>query len=116
MPNDSQNNADGTVETGVAKLPAPTRAPEGGLAQAEGMQPPALSDEDLKKRQEALGIRRKPAGPPLTEGPGGGAANALDGGAGVPETDVSQAATFDPDSPSVGQTSDDTKEPLESSE
>lgn len=116
MPNDSHTNADGTVETGVAKLPAPTRAPEGSLAQADALQPPALSDEDLKKRQDALGTRRKPAGPTLTEGPGGGAANALDAGAGVPETGVSQAAAFDPDNPSVGQTSDDTNEPLESSE
>ena len=118
MPNQPQNNNEGTVETGVATLPAATRAPENVLAEAEAMQQPALSDEDLRKRQEALGTRRKPAGPLLEDGPGGAvvAAAALDQGAGVPETDVSETPEYDPENPTGGGAVAGANEPLESSE
>jgi hypothetical protein len=120
MPNDSQDE-----ETGVARLPAPTRAPEDNLAQAEFDQPPALSDEDLKARQDAMGTRRKPAGPRLGEGPATGA-QPLEQVEDVPETEVTEAAEFDPDNPDRGVADDGDggddggddggREPLESSE
>lgn len=91
MPNDPQENAEGTIETTVGSLPAPTRAPENARAAADALQQPALSEEDLRKRQEALGTRRKPAGPPLdADGRRSAGADALDQPADVPETDVTE--------------------------
>lgn len=69
MPNVPQDNADGAIETEVAKLPEPRRAPPEGLGLAEDIQQPALSEEELRERQDAMGTRRKPAGPPLEGGP-----------------------------------------------
>jgi hypothetical protein len=57
-------STDGTIETQVGSLPAATRAPELGRAHAKANQKPALSDEELRKRQATIGTRRKPDGPP----------------------------------------------------
>ena len=69
MPNVPKDNADCAIEAGVARLPEPRRAPPEGLALAEAVQQPALSEEELRERQDAMGKRRKPAGPPLEGGP-----------------------------------------------
>lgn len=63
MPTATQVSADGTIETEVGSLPAATRAPELGRSHAKAMQQPALSDEELRQRQAAIGIRRRPDGP-----------------------------------------------------
>jgi hypothetical protein len=88
VPNVPQDNADGAIEAKVAKLPEPRRAPPEGLAIAEAVQQPALSEEELRERQDAMGTRRKPAGPPLEGGP----LSAIDEHpSDVPETDVAPA-------------------------
>lgn len=110
MPNDQHDDAPGT-ETGTGRLPEPTRASE---RTAERLQQPALSDEDIERRQNALGTHRKPAGPPLGEGIGGGAA-AREQVEDVPETDVVPAREYDPEKPP--EPDDENRlEPLESSE
>jgi hypothetical protein len=63
MPTATQVKTDGTIETEVGSLPEATRAPELGLAHAKAIQQPALSDEELRQRQAAIGTRRKPDGP-----------------------------------------------------
>lgn len=89
MPNVPQDNANGAIEAEVAKLPEPRRAPPEGLALAEDVQQPALSEEELRERQAAMGTHRRPAGPPLE---GGALANAIDEHpSDVPETDVTPA-------------------------
>jgi hypothetical protein len=94
MPNDPQD--EGIIETSQGELPEPTRPPEGPVALDDAPQTPALSDEELRERQEAMGTRRKPAGPPLGPGPAGDL-EALDQGADVPETDVIDAQVIDTD-------------------
>lgn len=91
MPNVPQDNADGAIEAGVARLPEPQRAPPEGLAQAEALQQPALSEEELRERQEAMGMRRRPAGPPLEGGPLSALSAIEEHPSDVPETDVTPA-------------------------
>ena len=89
MSNVPQDNADGVIEADVARLPEPQSAPPEGLASAEALQQPALSEDELRERQDAIGTRRRPAGPPLE---GGALANAIDEHpSDVPETDVTPA-------------------------
>lgn len=114
MPNDEQDNDGGNVESGVARLPQPTRAPD-DLSRAVEIQPPALSDEALKARQDALGTRRKPAGPPLGEGPAADS-NARALIEDVPETEVTAAREYDPENPNDDGGTDGSNDPLESSE
>lgn len=85
MPNVPQDNADGVIEAEVARLPEPRRAPPEGLAIAEDVQQPALSEEELRERQDAMGRRRRPAGPPLEGGP---LSITEEQPSDVPETDV----------------------------
>jgi hypothetical protein len=83
-----EDNADGVIETEVARLPEPQCAPPEARAAAEADQQPALSEEELRERQIAMGTRRKPAGPPL----GGGSRSATDERpSDAPETDVTSA-------------------------
>ncbi len=91
MPNVPQDDADGVIEAGVATLPEPQRAPPEGLAQAEALQQPALSEEELRKRQEALSTRRRPAGPSLEGGPLSALSAIEEHPSDVPETDVTPA-------------------------
>lgn len=88
MPNVPQDNADGAIEAEVARLPEPQGAPPEGLATAEAVQQPALSDEELQQRQDAMGTRRRPAGPPLEGGP---LSETAEQPSDVPETDVTPA-------------------------
>jgi len=88
VPNVPQDNADGVIEAEVAKLPEPRRAPPEGLAPAEAVQQPALSEEELRERQDAMGTRRRPAGPPLEGGP---LSETEQQPSDVPETDVTPA-------------------------
>ena len=88
MPDVPQDDADGKIETEVARLPEPQRAPARRGVQADALDDePALSEEELRERQAALGVRRKPAGPPrrapLTA--------ADDQPSDVPETEVTPA-------------------------
>ena len=71
MPNAPQNDAGGTIETEEGTLPEATRAPEPahGLILAEVIHEPALSEEELQARQAAIGVRRKPDGPPREDAP-----------------------------------------------
>ena len=88
MPNVLEDNADGVIEAEVASLPEPQCAPPEALAQAETVQQPALSEEELRERQDAMGTRRRPAGPPLEGGP----LSAIEEHpSDVPETDVTPA-------------------------
>ena len=68
MSNVLEDNADGVIETKVARLPEPQCAPPEARAAAEADQQPALSEEELRERQIAMGTRRRPAGPPLEGG------------------------------------------------
>lgn len=88
MPNVPQDNADGAIEAEVARLPEPQCAPPEDLALAEAVQQPALSEEELRERQVAMGTRRKPAGPPLEGGP---LSASEEHPSDVPETDVTPA-------------------------
>lgn len=85
MPNVLQDNADGVIEAEVASLPEPQCAPPEGLAAAEEVQQPTLSEEELRERQDAMGTRRRPAGPPLEGGP---LSEAPENPSDAPETDV----------------------------
>lgn len=88
MANVPQDNADGVIEAGVARLPEPQCAQPEGLAALEANQQPALSEEELRERQDAMSTRRKPAGPHLEGGP----LSAIEEHpSDVPETDVTQA-------------------------
>ena len=88
MPNVLEDT-DGAIEAEVARLPEPQCAPPDGLAQAEAVQQPTLSDEELRERQAAIGTHRRPAGPPLE---GGALASAIEEHPSeVPETDVTPA-------------------------
>ena len=110
MPNDPTDDS-GTVETGVARLPAATPAPpDPGLS--DEMTPPGLSEEELEERQRLMGTRRKPAGPPL-RGPEGAQDEALDTPADVPPTDVGEARSVDPSREGLDN---ENPEPFESSE
>ncbi|HKR63271.1 MAG TPA: hypothetical protein VJZ00_06025 [Thermoanaerobaculia bacterium] len=114
-----QQNDDNAVETGEARLPEPTRAPARARAALEDemAQQPALSDDELQRRQDALGTKRKPAGPQLDRGPAPGAAAMVERTEDVPETDVSEAPSFDPEDPEgAGGGGGRENEPLESSE
>ena len=91
MPNVLQDNADGVIEAEVARLPEPHRAPREGLAQAEAFQQPALSEEELRERQAAMGTRRRPAGPSLEGGPLSALSAIEEHPSDVPETDVTPA-------------------------
>jgi hypothetical protein len=91
VPNVPQDNAAGAIEAGVARLPEPQCAPPEGLAQAD-VQQPALSEEELRERQVAMGTRRKPAGPPLEGGPLSALSATDERPSDVPETDVTPAA------------------------
>jgi len=88
VPNVLQDS-DGAIEAGVARLPEPQRAPPEGLAPAEAVQQPALSEEELRERQAAMGTHRRPAGPSLEGGPL--SATIEDHPSDVPETDVTPA-------------------------
>lgn len=88
MSNVLEDNADGVIEAEEARLPEPQRAPPQSRTTAEEVQQPALSEEELRKRQEAMGTRRKPAGPPLE---GGTRSANLEHPSDVPETDVTPA-------------------------
>ena len=88
MPNVPQDNADGAIEAEEARLPEPQRAPPEGLATPESAQQPALSEEELRQRQDAMGTRRRPAGPPLEGGP---LSETAEQPSDVPETDVTPA-------------------------
>ena len=83
-----QNTADGAIEAEVASLPEPQFAPPEGLAVAEDIQQAALSEEELQERQDAIGTRRRPAGPPLEGGP---LSDAEEHPSDVAETDVMPA-------------------------
>jgi len=83
-----EDNADGVIETQVARLPEPQCAPPETRAAAEADQQPALSEEELRERQTAMGTRRRPAGPPLE---GGSRSATDDRPSEVPETDVTTA-------------------------
>jgi hypothetical protein len=83
-----QNTSDGTIEAEVASLPEPQFAPPEGLEAAEDIQEPALSEEELQERQDAMGTRRRPAGPPLEGGP---LSDAKEHASDVAETDVMPA-------------------------
>ena len=85
MPNVLQHNADGAIEAEEATLPEPQYATPEGLASLEDLQQPALSDEELRERQDAMGTRRRPGGPPLQGGP---LADIDERPSDVPETDV----------------------------
>lgn len=114
MPND-QDDAPGT-ESGEGRLPAPTHAPA-TRALDDSMQTPALSDEEIQERQDAMGKKRKPAGPPLGNTRGPGDLAPLDVTEDVPETDVTPAREFDPEQRSENDGGgDEGPEPLESSE
>lgn len=83
-----EDNADGVIEAEVARLPEPQRAPPDARTAAEEVQQPALSEEELRERQIAMGTRRRPAGPPLE----GGSRSLVDERpSDVPETDVTSA-------------------------
>jgi hypothetical protein len=84
------DNSDGVIEAEVATLPEPQCATPEELARAATDEQPALSEEELQKRQDAMGTRRKPAGPPL-EGASRSAINEQPSD--VPETDVTPADT-----------------------
>lgn len=88
MPNVPQDNADGVIEAKVARLPEPQCAPPEGIATAEAAQQPALSEEELRERQDAMGTRRRPAGPLLEGGP---LSETAEQPSDVPETDVTPA-------------------------
>lgn len=110
QPNDPSDDND-ALETGVARLPVATPAPaNAGLV--DEMTTPALSEEELEERQRLLGVRRKPAGPPL-RGPEGVQDEALDAPPDVPETDVSEAIPADQSSE---DRDNDRPEPFDSSE
>lgn len=91
MPNVPQDNADGMIEAAVARLPEPQYAPPEGLALAEAIQQPALSEEELRERQEAMSTRRRPAGPSLEGGPLSALSAIDEHPSDVPETDVTPA-------------------------
>ena len=88
MSNVIEDNADGVIEAEVATLPEPQCAPPEALATADDDQQPALSEEELRERQIAMGTRRRPAGPPLEGGP---LSDAEERPSDVPETDVTPA-------------------------
>ena len=90
MSNVLHDNSDGVIEAEVATLPEPQCAPPEELARGEAVQQPALSEEELQKRQDAIGTRRRPAGPPLE----GASRSAIDEHpSDVPETGVTPADT-----------------------
>ena len=90
MSNVLHDNSDGVIEAEVATLPEPQRASPEELARSEAVQQPALSEEELQRRQDAMGTRRRPAGPPLE----GASRSAIDEHpSDVPETDVTPADT-----------------------
>ena len=93
MPNVPKDNADGAIEAEVATLPEPQFAPPEGLARAEAIQQPALSEEELRERQDAMGTRRRPAGPPLEGGPHRALSAIEEQPSDVPESDVTPAET-----------------------
>jgi hypothetical protein len=84
-------------ETGVGHLPAPTPAPDDGIVSIAS-DDAALSDEELKRRQDALGTKRKPAGPQLGQGPDAGVFG-IDQPEDVPPTEVTEAAELEPEDP-----------------
>jgi hypothetical protein len=88
VPSVLHDNADGVIEAGVASLPEPQCAPPEGLAPAEAFQQPALSEEELRERQDAMGTRRRPAGPSLEGGPLSALSAIEEHPSDVPETDV----------------------------
>lgn len=108
-----EDDPDGTMQTGTAKLP-PAKRPSPGEAAAMSDETPELSDEELDARQRRLGTKRKPAGPPL-EGPQG-AAVVDDTPADVPPTDVVTPAESDAESPPGDDSRRGNSGPLESSE
>ena len=87
MSNVLEDNADGVIEAEVATLPEPQCAPSEGLRAAEAIQQPALSEEELRERQIAMGTRRRPAGPPLEGGQRGALSAIQEHPSDVPETD-----------------------------
>ena len=90
MSNVLHDNSDGVIEAEAARLPEPQRASPEELARAEADDQPALSEEELQRRQDAMGTRRRPAGPPLE----GSSRSAIDEHpSDVPETDVTPADT-----------------------
>ena len=90
MSNVLEDNADGAIEAEAATLPEPQCAPPEELTRGEAVQQPALSEEELERRQDAIGTRRRPAGPPLE----GGSRSAIDEQpSDVAETDVTPADT-----------------------
>ncbi|HKO44912.1 MAG TPA: hypothetical protein VJU84_16665 [Pyrinomonadaceae bacterium] len=90
MSNVLHDNSDGVIEAEVATLPEPQRAPPESPSLSEAIQQPALSEEELQKRQDAIGERRRPAGPPLESA----SRSAVDDNpSDVPETDVTPADT-----------------------
>ena len=90
MSNVLHDNSDGVIEAEVATLPEPQRAPPESPSRSEAIQQPALSEEELQKRQDAIGERRRPAGQPLE----GASRSAVDDNpSDVPETDVTPADT-----------------------
>lgn len=91
MPSVLHDNADGVIEAGVASLPEPQCAPPEGLAQAAALEQPALSEEELRERQDAMGTRRRPAGPSLEGGPLSALSATEEHPSDVPETDVTPA-------------------------
>lgn len=90
MPNALQDNADGVIEAEEASLPEPQCAPPEGLTALKDFQQPALSEEELRERQNAMSTRRRPAGPPLEGGPLTASITA-EQPSDVPETDVTPA-------------------------
>jgi len=91
VPKVPEDTADGAIEAEVARLPEPQCAPPEALAQAEAAQQPALSEEELQERQDAMGTRRRPAGPPLEGGPVSPLSDIEQHPSDVPETDVTPA-------------------------
>lgn len=90
MSNVLHDNSDGVIEAEVATLPEPQRATPDESARAEADEQPTLSEEELQRRQDAMGTRRRPAGPPLE----GASRSATDEPpSDVPETEVTPADT-----------------------
>jgi hypothetical protein len=65
MPNPPQDDSHGTIDTEECRLPEPTPAPDDSRARSitedTGR---TLSEEELDRRQAAIGTVRKPSGPP----------------------------------------------------
>lgn len=66
MSNPPQDESHGTIETEEGRLPEPTPAPDDALAQGTDAEP-TLSEDELDRRQAAIGKVRKPSGPPERE-------------------------------------------------